>query len=1109
MTTSSTFDTLHSRTPNDAPAGDVDDHRRSQKAEDKTGAAFSCFGRVLHQGKAVAGAEVTLFHHDGAYRPSVVSDAQGNFRFDGLKAGSYSIQALARDLCSDSLETKGFTILLNEETPSVGPLIINLIEAGELLLNVIARETGEPIPGASVRRAYLGGELGKTDENGQLSLFLAPEIHPLQITAPGFAMTQKVLDITSHQRTSYTVSLAPGGSVGGKVLDGNLQPIAGARVQLHTRRLHPVFTDSSGDYRFESLPLEERRIIQASAPGYKTSSVSVTLSETERAIVKNLVLRPQDPEPALPGLVTDRKGVPIADAAVGFGDQSPHTRTRTDGSFETTVPHDTLTRRLYVFKQGFARYVRFIHQRDFIDGKPLKIVLSRSYTLEGRVVDIEGVPISGVSIDARSKTLDAEADFFRPAGVTDSGGTFRLTDIPRDVDLRFHRYGYSSKTLNGLIAENSEPLEVELASDLKIAGRVVDARTGKAIPAFKVRVTSPDGSRSVQGDLKESEGVDFNNPEGRFVLGNQSAEKRFLIITTPGGEVGFFDNILPEEEPEEQTFPLGSGPVTIAGTVLDDKGKPIADTMVAVWLYRPGDPISRSTPATNRGNLTTILNRALLGRSTATDANGRFRFEDLPNGAQADLLFVHNDFSFKQLREVMEKPPEELADLQVRLRRKAGITVRVNPSRYPRGSVELRRGPYKQIDFHALEKSHEREFVNLEPTEYVVSLQVDSLTAASKTIDLAEGEHRTLQFGFGEQSTLGGKAYHGNRPASGHQLILISKEPEKMTEFNRIVQTTGNDGSFRFGNLESGSYTLVLGGRNETDIGFFVDQHPNRLDLDVSSDIEESFTFNRYGALTGRVTRDGYRYLILQKTADGVFYRRTLPLTGKSFRIESIPPGIYNLSGAYEDLQTDRLASGFTIPENGADLDLGDLGHDAAGSVMVRFSSQPDGCFARFSLVRTDIAEEVKIHRNLRIEGLSVLLNDIPVGSWFVQAAVSWCGYNGFVENPGIQVREEETAELFMELEPVTELTLLLNRSNRNFKTIRVENGFQTIQFQGGSFSEGAEYEQRQGSYFSEKVATARGLPEGSWLVIATDDKDETYKVEVTLKKGEHVSQRL
>ena len=194
------------------------------------------------------------------------------------------------------------------------------------------------------------------------------------------------------------------------------------------------------------------------------------------------------------GDVRDEHAHPVAGAEVGwleashhqtFHDDMPTTTTDQNGRFR--FPHARPGElMLQVKATGHAPGLATVHAQD--QGKAVSITLGRAHTLEGRVVDSQGKPITDafIVIDTWRK--------YRSIGVflkTDSNGRFRWNDAPPDsVLVDASRSGFTGE-FHKRVSPDEEAV-FTLKRSLSISGRVFDAKTKKPIDDVSVDFGSRD-----------------------------------------------------------------------------------------------------------------------------------------------------------------------------------------------------------------------------------------------------------------------------------------------------------------------------------------------------------------------------------------------------------------------------------------------------------------------------------------------------------------------------------------------------------------------------------------------------------------------------------------
>ncbi len=129
-------------------------------------------------------------------------------------------------------------------------------------------------------------------------------------------------------------------------------------------------------------------------------------------------------------------------------------------------------------------------------------VLNRGFTVEGRVLDARGKPISGANVSAGSVLASG------PNAKTDSGGEFILEDCPPGASLVTVRAEGFAPDLREIHPEDQPALEFRLGPGHTLRGKIVD-RHGKPVP----------GATVAAGTWRDQRSLDFrtdSRQDGRF-----------------------------------------------------------------------------------------------------------------------------------------------------------------------------------------------------------------------------------------------------------------------------------------------------------------------------------------------------------------------------------------------------------------------------------------------------------------------------------------------------------------------------------------------------------------------------------------------------------------
>ena len=522
------------------------------------------------------------------------------------------------------------------------PKVVILSNSPEAVAGrVLDAATRAPLPGALVwgRRTWV---LAGAD--GGFRLPLAPGSQQAPFLAAAAAHVQSPQPRQKGNPPEITVLLDPAGSILGRVVDSEGQPVSDARLEAtvpgsRVPRGDTVWSRPDGSFQLRGLPAAapyEVTIVReafaeaivpawSSAPGQATTPLRIVLSRGTTLVGK--ILDEQGaavPEAALtlfraaeggeqnPRRLRDGPGRQlfraISDAAGAFRFQNVFA-----GRFDLLVEHPglTLVRLPGVEITGAAGEVDLG-----------TVTLQAGVAVEGRVVDAHGAPVEGASVDADpSSGSDV---------VTGPDGRFRLTGLARGrrFDLSVSREGYAESNLPGLEAPTLEPVQVVL-QDLalrRLTGRVLDPE-GRPVSGAQVN-TFTEHERGLGGDGTSYSHWSYQptttDDEGKFVLTGEAGEVSFGVRAS-GYRMRLVRGLrFPEHgdaAPVEITLERGA---ILEGRVVDGRGEPVAGADVRAYLEDRKD-------------------RMLPGSHGKTDTEGRYRLEELELGEHTVVVSVEGN----------------------------------------------------------------------------------------------------------------------------------------------------------------------------------------------------------------------------------------------------------------------------------------------------------------------------------------------------------------------------------------------------------------------------------------------------------------------------------
>lgn len=352
-----------------------------------------------------------------AQEPTTVAE-DGSFGFTGLKPGAnYLVRADHPDyppaFSTPTRARKDETVELPVVEFVVGCSIVGTVrdEHGRGLssarVSVFDLVRGFP---ATATQDRVAASVISTDERGVFNAErLAPGVYEVVVVAPKFeaAITSNIDLSAPRSEKRVDVTLHPGHSIAGRVLDLASAPVEGARVQAvqvtkDGRRFGSALTRADGRFRIDGLGLGEYRVTVDKA-GYSSAqrnrvaadSMTVQFRLAQNAGITGFVYGTdgQTPVPAF-GIMLHELGKGDHPNRVRGGMQSFSAR---DGSFTLEdVPPGRY--RLQVFASGFGpTWSEPVDvERIFVHG--VKVALEVGATLRGTVVDVDGRPAAGATV---------------------------------------------------------------------------------------------------------------------------------------------------------------------------------------------------------------------------------------------------------------------------------------------------------------------------------------------------------------------------------------------------------------------------------------------------------------------------------------------------------------------------------------------------------------------------------------------------------------------------------------------------------------------------------------------------------------------------------------
>jgi hypothetical protein len=423
-------------------------------------------GHVLFESQPVAAAEVRLAGSGVWPARRTQSDAQGEFRFDGLPEGVYEVRAEQAERVSNPVEGIGL------QPGNHAAVELTLVPA--LTLNGVVRDavSGQPLAAAQlevVEQALSAlPKQARSDELGRFAVAgLRAVSHQVTVHATGYVVLQSWV---SPGPPDFNAELLRAFALSGRVEDSEGLPIAGAELEVSGRSLTGETVRLFGSLAEPSIGPE-----RSAGAG---DNLGVTAAVPRVPIAAN----GGQPRPALLG-----SGELRSDATGRF---------RLDG-----LPAGELlvTARKSGFASGRSQQLQIRAGEDLPE---LLIVLPRGATIVGRTVDAHGLAVAHIRVDLKSPG--------EPSRSTVSGedGSFHFDGARGDCSLVARPLGAPAAQLT-IPGRELGSHEVELVlegTSERLAGRVLDAH-GAPIESATVHLTTGRGRSFEATTLSGNDGT--------------------------------------------------------------------------------------------------------------------------------------------------------------------------------------------------------------------------------------------------------------------------------------------------------------------------------------------------------------------------------------------------------------------------------------------------------------------------------------------------------------------------------------------------------------------------------------------------------------------------
>ena len=494
---------------------------------------------------------------------------------------------------------------------------------------------GTALPGA---RVWTWSAETIADEHGAFELrqARAGRQNSLFASAPGLAELEQGFTFPDGAReVRVDLRLGPAFQVNGRVVDERGLGLAGATVTSFYSRKSSATSAADGTFLLDHLdPGRDEHHVYARKEGYVQGEARV---RTQGLLVEGIELLLARGT-SVRGVVLGPDGAPLAGVALYIG-FSPFAFDRLDATSDANgaflFPNVGAGSRTLVAQQaGFSAHKEVLEvPAQPPELPPLVLRLAPAHWIAGVVQDAAGAPLPKISVSALHEGEYLELD----APDTDAEGRFRVEGLPEEgASLEFYAPEFLRKEL-ALERLDHDDLRVTLERAAFVGGLVLDAATRAPIERFSVHFFEPELGPGEQAITSYSaqwirEGRAFTSPDGTWT--SQGDELEAGAVTgievraegyAPARDPHVVARI--DFEPTAVVFELSRGG-SVRGEVFDAEGAPVAGAKV----YRGPAGVEPRPRDENQYR----------SEFSATDAEGRFSFADVPPGL-TQLTVFHDE----------------------------------------------------------------------------------------------------------------------------------------------------------------------------------------------------------------------------------------------------------------------------------------------------------------------------------------------------------------------------------------------------------------------------------------------------------------------------------
>jgi protocatechuate 3,4-dioxygenase beta subunit len=390
---------------------------------------------------------------------------------------------------------------------------------------------------------------------------------------------------------------------------------------------HSSFAETTkGNFAIKAEGITDIRVVMAR--GYTLKGT--VMDDMSGAVIANAELRLQGIMSMLPG--ADSRGDLV-------------TTTDEFGQYEyLNVPAGT--RNLTVSAKGYGSQTRtnLLFQGPIATTAPTTqdFRLSNALSLRGRVYAPDMTPIIGARVEATSYET---AQISRGSGVTNQNGAFEIGELAEGTFMVIVRSpGFSDQRLTRVLLSDPD-LEIIMARQGGVMGRVVSGKTGGPVKSFRASVRMIAPGATVYGRTPAT--GDFNTANGEFELQGLEAGSYALQVEAEGFAPTYSDTFIVSQGivTPDIVVNMGQGG-SITGRLVDaNTGQPVANAMISTF---DNGYVENNFTKMIGG----MIPRTTTDRKVRTDSEGNFTVNAVTS-ATYQLQVRHPSYTLQNINDII------------------------------------------------------------------------------------------------------------------------------------------------------------------------------------------------------------------------------------------------------------------------------------------------------------------------------------------------------------------------------------------------------------------------------------------------------------------------